>query len=103
MRSEDVARAVALNYDGRDIRYIANVLGRARSTIHDAISRFRQTGEYVRRPGSGRARVTNQRDDHFIALTALRHRAVTLVVDLKLYGVQECLYERSAVDYMNRD
>ena len=41
MRSEDVARAVALNDDGRDIRYIANVLGRARSTIHDAVASAR--------------------------------------------------------------
>ena len=89
MRSEDVARAVALNDDGRDIRYIANVLGRARSTIHDAISRFRETGEYVRRPGSGRARVTNQRDDHFITLTALRDRAVTSnVISRRLENVR---------------
>ena len=43
MRSENVARAVALNDDGRDIRYIANVLGRARSTIHDATSRYSKT------------------------------------------------------------
>lgn len=80
MRSEDVARAVALNDDGRDIRYIANILGIARSTIQDAISRFRQTGEYTRRPGSGRPRLTNQRDDHFVTLTALRDRGVTSTV-----------------------
>lgn len=89
MRPEEVAQAVALNDDGRDIRYIANFLGRARSTIHDAISSFRQTGEYVRRPGSGRPRVTNQRDDRFVILTALRDRGVTSnVVSRRLENIR---------------
>lgn len=76
MRPEDVARAVALNHDGRNIRYIAEFLGKPKSSIQDAISRFRQTGEYTRRRGSGRPRITNQRDNQFINLTALRDRNV---------------------------
>lgn len=76
MRTEDVVRAVALNDDGRNIRYIANVLGEAKSTVHDAISRFRQTGEYSRRQGSGRKRKTNMHDDRFMVLTALRDRGL---------------------------
>lgn len=89
MRPEDVARAVALNDDGRNIRYIAEFLGKPKSTVQDAISRFRQTGEYTRRGESGRTRVTNQRDNHFINLTALRDRSVpSTVISRRLQDVR---------------
>jgi len=89
MRPEDVARAVALNDDGRNIRYIAEFLGKPKSTVQDAIKRFRQTGEYTRREGSGRPRITNQRDNHFINLTALRDRNVpSTVISSRLQDVR---------------
>ncbi|PSN39146.1 hypothetical protein C0J52_21847, partial [Blattella germanica] len=56
--SEDVARAVVLNDDGRSVRYIANALNMPRSTVYDAIKRYRETEKYARRPGSGRQRAT---------------------------------------------
>ena len=80
MRPEDVARAVALNDDGRSVRYIAGFLGEAKSTVQDAITRYRQTGSYSRREGSGRPRKTNRRDNRFISLTALRDRNITSTV-----------------------
>jgi DNA-binding transcriptional MocR family regulator len=53
MSPEEVAQAVAIHNDGRSIRYIANLLGIPRSTVSDAIQRFRETGSYARRPGQG--------------------------------------------------
>lgn len=74
MRPEDVARAVALCEEGRSVRYIANVLGTAKSTVNDAIRRFYQTGQYTRRAGSGRPRITTHREDRFLRLSVLRDR-----------------------------
>lgn len=89
MRPEDVARAVALNDDGRSVRFIAEFLGEAKSTVQDAITRYRQTGRYTRREGSGRPRITNGRDNRFISLTALRDRSITsTVISRRLQNVR---------------
>ncbi|PSN42614.1 hypothetical protein C0J52_25205 [Blattella germanica] len=80
MTPEDVTRAISLFEDGRSIRYIANILGVARSTVHDAIKRYQEIGEYSRRPGSGRPRATNNRDDRVIVLTMLRDRTSSSTV-----------------------
>lgn len=77
MRTEEVAQAVALQDDGRQIRYIAEMLGHPRSTVSDAIQRFRQTGSYSRRPGQGRRRATNAVEDRFLRLQALRERTAS--------------------------
>ena len=74
MGPENVAKAVALNEDGRSIRYISNVLGVARNTVNYAIRRYNETGEYGRRQGSGRPRCTNERDDRYAVSTVLRNR-----------------------------
>ncbi|PSN41338.1 hypothetical protein C0J52_20650 [Blattella germanica] len=63
MRPEDVARAVALTDYGRSVRYIANALNMPRSTVYDAIKRYRETEEYTRRPVSGRPRATTRNED----------------------------------------
>lgn len=75
--SEDIARADALAREGRSLRYIAETLGVAKSTIHDALRRFRETGSYDRRAGSGRPRATTAVDDRFITLSVLRDRHLT--------------------------
>jgi DNA-binding transcriptional MocR family regulator len=72
MSPGEVAQAVALHNDGRSIRYIANLLGIPRSTVSDAIQRFRETGSYARRPGQGRRRATNAVEDRFLRLQSLR-------------------------------
>ncbi|PSN36639.1 hypothetical protein C0J52_22290 [Blattella germanica] len=74
MLPEEVAKAVALSEDGRSVRYIAGILGIARSTIHDAIRRYNETRQYSRRQESGRPKSTNRPDDRFSRLTVLRNR-----------------------------
>jgi transposase len=65
-----------LNNDGRSVRYIAQHLNIARSTVQDTLSRFRKTHKFSRRPGSGRRRSTNARDDRFLHLSVLRDRGL---------------------------
>lgn len=72
-----VARAVALADAGYSQRRIARTLGVPRTTIRDAIRRFRETGSYTRRPGQGRQRCTSARDDRFVVGNVLRNRFST--------------------------
>lgn len=98
MRPEEVAQAVALQDDGRPILYIAERLGHPRSTISDAIQRFRQTGSYSRRPGQGRPRVTNAVEDRFLRLQALRERTVSApVLAVRLADVHGTLVSSDTV------
>jgi hypothetical protein len=57
----NIARALALVEDGRSIRYAANAIGAPLTTVHRAIRRFQETGQYTRRPGSGRKRANTHR------------------------------------------
>lgn len=70
----EVARAVALIEAGQTYRRVANSLRVSKSVIHRVVKRYRETGEYRRRRGQGPKRVTNQREDRYITLTALRNR-----------------------------
>jgi transposase len=70
------AQIVALNNDGRNVRYIAQHLNIAQSTVQDTLSRFLETNEFTRRPGSGRRRSTNARDDRFLHLSVPRDRGL---------------------------
>jgi orotate phosphoribosyltransferase-like protein len=49
MLPEIAAQIVALNNDGRSVRYIAQNLNIPRSTVQDALSRFRETHGFTRR------------------------------------------------------
>jgi transposase len=49
MLPEIAAQIVALNNDGRSVRYIAQHLNIPRSTVQDALSRFRETHGFTRR------------------------------------------------------
>lgn len=71
------ARAVALADVGYSQRRIGRMLGYPRTTIRDAIRRFRETGSYTRRPGQGRRRCTSERDDRYIVSNVLRNRFTT--------------------------
>lgn len=77
MRPEDTAKIVGLSEDGRSVRYIANHLNIAKSTVQDALTKYRQTGEYTRRPGSGRRPSRNQRDERFLRISVLLDRSLT--------------------------
>lgn len=75
----DVGRIVALIEDGRNKSYVARTLGIARSTVRDAWYRYLQTGNFTRRQGSGRRRMTTQADDRFVIISSLRDRRSTAV------------------------
>jgi transposase len=79
MSAEEAAQAVALHLhnDGPSIRYIANLLGIPRSTVSDAIQRFRETASYARRPGQGRRRATNAVEDQFLRLQSRQERTLS--------------------------
>ena len=77
---EEAVRALTLVDEGYSSCHVANVIGRHRSTISRLIERFNETGSYSRRPGQGRKRCTDPRDERFLRLTALRSRRVTSTV-----------------------
>jgi transposase len=79
LSQEDSARAIALVHVDFSIREAANSLGFARSSVHRAVLRFRQTRGYTRRPGSGRRRSTSARDNRYITMLSLRNRHMTAV------------------------
>lgn len=79
LSAEDAARAVALVEDGRSLRYVAQLLNCAPSTISRILQRYRELGSYTRRSGSGRRRSTSARDDQFLRLNVLRDRHTTAV------------------------
>lgn len=80
LSAETIARALALIEDGRSIRYAANAIEAPLATVHRAIKRYRETNLYTRRPGSGRKRVTTERDDRFLVMNILRDRKLTAVM-----------------------
>jgi hypothetical protein len=47
-------------------RYAANAIEAPLASGHRAVRRFQETGQYTRRPGSGRKRATTHRDDRFL-------------------------------------
>ena len=55
-------------------------VGHPRSTLADAIQRFRETGSYSRRPRQGRRRATTAVEDRFFRLQVLRERTATAPV-----------------------
>lgn len=59
------------------MRYVANDIGKHHSSISRMVRRFNETGSHDRRPGQGRKRCTNARDDRFLRQSALRNRRVT--------------------------
>jgi hypothetical protein len=50
MLPEIVTQIVAFNNDDRSVRYIAQHLNIPRSTVQDALPRFRETHGFTRRP-----------------------------------------------------
>lgn len=73
----EAAQIVALLRQGMSQRAVARQLQLSQSCVSKIYRRFRETGEFVRRPGSGRRRCTSERDDRFIVMTSLRNRHLT--------------------------
>jgi hypothetical protein len=62
----NIARAVALVEDCCCFRYAANAIEAPLVSGHRAVRRFQETGQYTRRPGSGRKTATTHRDNRFL-------------------------------------
>ncbi|XP_046973831.1 uncharacterized protein LOC124540375 [Vanessa cardui] len=75
----EAAQVVALIHEGLSQRNVARTLKLSRSGVRKVYKRYLETGEYRRRPESGRGRVTNPTDDRFIGLTSLRNRHLSAV------------------------
>lgn len=71
---EEAARVRILIQEGRSQREIARIFGVSHSCIGKVVKRFRETGSDMRRQGQGRPRQTNEIDDRFLRLQALRKR-----------------------------
>lgn len=74
---EKRAAIIALHSEGFTIRYIANKLNLPRSTVGDAITRFRKTGSNQDRKRSGRPRVTSKAEDHSLIIMSKMNRKLT--------------------------
>lgn len=82
-------RAVTLLKEGLSQRSVANRLQVSRRAIQNLWSRYQETGNLSRRPGSGRQRSTTVREDRFIARTALQERFTSgprVQMDLQEYS-----------------
>lgn len=71
------AQVVALLQGGLSQRIVARRLNLSRSSVKRVYRRFLETGDFIRRPGSGRNRATSDRDDRFMVSTSLRNRHLT--------------------------
>lgn len=76
---EKAAQVVALIEAGQNQSAVARQLNISRYSVRRVYQRYRETGGYGRRRGSGRARATTQRDNRFLVTTALRNRRLTAV------------------------
>ncbi|RZC39884.1 hypothetical protein BDFB_015174, partial [Asbolus verrucosus] len=87
---EDSARAVALVHAGFSIREAADSLGFARSSVHRAIVRFRETAKFRKKRRCGRRRCTIARDNWYIMMPSLRNGHMTAVkIRNRLHRVRE--------------
>ena len=70
-------KIIAWNDEGVSCRQIAKRLNRDSRCIQRFVKRFRDTGEFTRRHGSGRKRKTTARDDRYIIRQALKKRRIS--------------------------
>lgn len=77
VNESDVARIVASLKEGMSQRHLAERLNINQSTISRIWTRYRETGKYDRRIGSGRKRATTAREDRDLARAAILNPALT--------------------------
>lgn len=95
---EKAAQVVALIEAGQNQSAVARQLNISRYSVRRVYQRYRETGGFERRRGSGRARATTQRDNRFLVTTALRNRRLTAVeLAQQLQQVREVVVSRWTV------
>lgn len=74
----DRARIIALHQQNWSNHRISASLGIPRTSVIRIVQRFQETGGVNRRPGSGRHRVTDEREDRYLANFVRRNRNITV-------------------------
>jgi len=69
--------AVQMLLGGHSQREVARIVGVSQSVVARMWRRYKETGQFTRRPGQGRSRCTTDADDRYIRLLALRNRRGT--------------------------
>ena len=73
LNSVQAGRVCQMLQNGRTQRDAAVAFGVSQTCIRNIWNRFQDTGSFTRRPGSGRPRVTDARDDRYINLLTRRN------------------------------
>ena len=76
----DRSRIVCLHQQGWSNHQISETLGIPRTSVIRIIQLFQETGNVNRRPGGGRPRVTNEREDRYVVNFTRRNRSITVPV-----------------------
>jgi Transposase and inactivated derivatives len=77
LKEFQVARAVTLIREGWTFRCVAVDLNVSSLVIHHLWNRYDETGQFTKRVGQGRGRMTNPQDDRYLSICALRRRSAT--------------------------
>ena len=73
----DIARVMQLLEDGERFRVVAQILHLPQSVVGQLWRSYQETGEYTRRQGQGRSRVTTTRQGSFLVLLYRRNHMST--------------------------
>ena len=74
---EQRERAIGMAHMGATNAHIARTFGCSRVAINNLMQRYRQTGQTLDRPRTGRPRVTTSREDRYLRTLYLRDRFLT--------------------------
>lgn len=77
LNANEKVRVLTLLQEGRSQRYIANIVGTTQSVVSRLLRKHTETGNDLRRHGSGRRRKTTVAEDRFMRIQVLRNRTAT--------------------------
>lgn len=76
-------RIVQLNFEGKTVREIAEVVGKNKSTVHDIIKRFRDEFRLENKSREGQGIILNEREERSI-VREIKHDPFKTAKDLKI-------------------